>query len=272
MIRLLLFLSLTLALQAAMPKTYASIGDPVYRAVGPVETLTSFKTFQSERALFKGYIEEAARAAEEGRWLDTHRRLPGTKKRADAYLKTLRHLQQVKAQITEIVKNKMMHAIRKHQTRTYSAIKKSGYPALIGDAELRRASVRFEKRLRAEHRRERERQARAKEDFLRSYDNLKGEWSGRSASGKTVVYRFLDKRRIEIIKRNDTRTQTLEGTWRVNNDVLTVTLQSITNQRRGDIPHQRDADIKLQKQIRAVDTKKLTLFDTRRKTLLNLLR
>ena len=272
MIRLLFFLSLTLTLQAATPKTYASIGDPVYRAVGPVGTLCTSKTFRKEQELFKSYVSEANAAEKEGLWLDTHLRSPEAKKRSGSYLKTLRHLQKVNAKITDIVRDKTMDAIEKHHTRTYFAINKSGYLALINDPELQRASQRFEKRLKAEQKRKKEQQIRAEADYLRSYGNLKGDWRSAPSSGKSVVYRFLDERHIVIVKQSSARTQTLEGTWRIDGDVMQIALETITNQKKGGIPHQRTAGVKLQMQIRAINKKKMTLFDTRRKILLTFLR
>ena len=271
--RLLFFLMLTLTLQAAMPKTYSSIGDPIYRAVGPVETLAAQKTFREEGELFSAYVREAKAAEQEGRWLDTHLRLPEAKARSASYLKTLRHLQKLNAQITGIVREKTMDAIRQHHSGTYFAIKKSGFTALITDPELQQASRRFENRLKTEQKRKAEQDARRKEDFLRTYGNLKGDWHSSSSPGNTIVYRFVDTRRIMIIKEREANTQTMEGTWRIDDDdVMHIALETITHQKTGGIPHQRTADVKLQMQIRDIGQKKMTLFDVRRKTLLVFLR
>lgn len=270
--RLLFFLLLALTLQAAMPRTYSTVGDPLYRAVGPVGTLADFKAFGGERDIFVSFIRETKAAEKEGFWLDTHLRMPEAKARSKAYLKTLRHLQKVNAQIADIVREKTMEAIGKKHARTYFAIKKSGYLALIDDPELQRASRRYENRLKAEQKRKQEHRVRQEADFLRSYGNLKGEWFNHAASGKTTTYRFLDKERIVIIKQSKAKTQTMEGTWRIDDDVMHIALESITHQQTGGVPHRRAANVTLQMQIRAIGKEEMTLFDTRRKTLLTFLR
>ena len=272
MMKMLLLLSLSLVLQAAMPKTYASIGDGIYNAIGPVRTLASYKTFRSDQKVFQTYINDAEAAKKEGFWLDSHRSHPEAKQRSEAYLKRLRHLQNVNAQITDTVRTKTMRTIEKHQTSTYFAIKKSGYPALIEDPDFKRASQRFENRLASEQKRAQVQKQKEAAAFLRSYDNLKGEWHSDSLEDKKIVYRFFDQDRISIVKRSSARTQTLEGTWQIKNDVMYVALSSITNRNTGSTPHQRATDAKIELQIRAIGKEKMTLFDPRRKEVLTFLR
>ena len=114
--------------------------------------------------------------------------------------------------------------------------------------------------------------AREQAAFLRSYGNLKGDWHTTSASGKSIVYRFLDKQRLMIVKQDSAQTQTMEGTWRIDGEVMQIALATITNQKTGGIPHQRTTDVKLQMQVRAIGKEKMTLFDTRRKSLLTFFR
>ena len=264
--RMLLLLLLTLAVYAGTPKIYSTVGDPVYGTVDAVETLSTYKTFQGDRELFLSFVRQADTAKEEGFWLDKYHLLPEAKARSKAYLKTLRKLKQLNAQISKIVKDATLDAIGKHHEKTYAAIKKSAHPVLKEDRELRQAMLRFERRLAGEHQQRQKEQAQKQADWLRSSENLKGAWRGTAADGDALVYRFSGKNRLVIVIQNTEQLQTLEGTWRIDSNMLRVALNRITNQRSDGVPHVRETDVRLSFEIRGIGKKSMDLFDTRRKS------
>lgn len=272
MLRLLLIISMALSLHAATPKIFSSVGDPVYRSVDAVRILAGYKTFKSDRKLLSDYVTSAEAAMAEGYWLDKYRMLPEAKPRSKSYLDSLRHLQQINAQIGKLVKEATLRAISKHHAKTYYAIKKSRHPVLKEDAELHRAMKRFERTLEKERKQAARAKAAANAKFLRSYDNLKGVWGTTSASGEAVTFRFVDAKRIAIIRKAPDQIQTLEGRWESSEDAIRVTLDKITNQREDGIPHSRDASVTLTYRIDTIGKKALTLTDTRRKERLELAR
>lgn len=272
MLRLLLIISMVLSLHAATPKIFSSVGDPVYRSVHAVRILSGYKTFKSDRKLFSDYVASAEAAKKEGYWLDKYRMLPEAKSRSKSYLKQLRYLQQINAQIGKLVKEATLYAIKKHHVKTYYAIKKSRHPVLRADAQLRRAMNRFERTIKKERKQAARAKAAANAKFLRSYGNLKGVWGTTSDSGETVTFHFVDAKRITIIRKASGRIQTLEGRWESSEDAIRVKLNKITNQREGEIPHSRSASVTLTYRIVTVGKKALTLIDTRRKERLKLAR
>ncbi len=270
MIRLLTLLLLTLSLSAANPKIYSSIGDPVYAAIVPTKTLSTFKTFREDRELFSSFVAEADAAKKEGLWIDKYRLLPEAKARSQQYLKTLRRLQRIHAQISKIVKDATMTAIRKHHAKTYAAIKKTRHPVFRTDAELRRNAQRFEKQLKRERAAAKRKKERRYAAYLRSAKNLNGTWKGKSRNSK-VVFRFKGNT-VSIVKTSPKLQQTLRGKWRIKGDNMTIDLHSITNTRSDGIPHTRKSDVTLPMQIRKIGKRTLTLYDTRRKEEIALLR
>lgn len=271
MLRLLLIIAMVLSLHAATPKIYSSVGDPVYRSVHAVRILSGYKTFKSDRKLFSDYVASAEAAKKEGYWLDKYRMLPEAKSRSKSYLKQLRYLQQVNAQIGKLVKEATLHAIKKHHVKTYYAIKKSRHPVLRSDAQLRRAMQRFEQTLKKERKRAAQAKAAARAKYFRSYGNLKGVWSG-TASGEKITFHFIDAKRIAITRKTQQRVQTLHGRWKSAQDAIRVKLDKITNQRAGEIPHSRSASLTLIYHIDTIGKKRMTLIDTRRKERLTLAR
>lgn len=270
MIRFLFLLVSALSLYAATPKIYSTIGDPVYAAVGPTRQLSTFKTFKEDRALFSSFADQADTAKEEGFWLDKYRLLPEAKKRSQLYLKTLRHLQRINAQISKIVKDTTMAAIKKHHAKTYAAIKKTHHPVFHDDAELRRAATRFEQQLKREYRNAQKKKQRRYKAYLRSSKNLNGTWKGKTAEGK-VHFRFKGNA-LSITKISPKLTQRLQGKWQIKGNTLTIDLHSITNTRSDGIPHTRKSHVTLTMQIQKISKKSLLLFDTRRKETIHLLR
>lgn len=256
---------LAVALQAGTPKVFASIGDPVYQAVKPTRALVTLKNFQKDKALFKTFLNETAAAYKEGKWIDAHRHTPDAKRRSGEYLAALRHLGQLNAQITESVRNTLETAIQKRQTRLYFTIKKSGYPALIDDAELHRKMAAYESRLKQQQERDRRLKMQQESAFLRSYGNLRGKWRAKTAAGKEKIYRFESPKKLTIITRSASRKQTLEGEWRIRNNMLDIALSRITNTMQDGVPHARDTDIKLHMKIRSIGKKSFKLYDMRRK-------
>jgi len=272
MIRLLFILLIAVACDAGTPKTYASVGDPIYKAVKPARALSTSRYFSDEKEVFSDFISETAAAEKEGFWLDAHRMEPNVKERHDAYLAKLRNLKQQDAMLKSIVKTKMNRAIRTNQSGLYIAIKKSGYTELINDPQLNQQMTRYEERLKEEQKRKLAQNPKAYAKYLRSYENLNGEWHATSPTGKSIAYRFTEKDHIFIVKQDAKTVQTLEGTWYIDNNVLNVALASITNQSSDGTPHVRKTNVKLVMEIRSLDTKKMTLFDARRKTELSFLR
>jgi len=272
MIRLLFILLIAVACEARTPKTYASVGDPIYQSVKPAHALRNNIYFSDEREVFNTFISETAAAEKEGFWLDAHRSEPDAKERHDAYLVKLRSLKRQDAMLKSIVKTKMNRAMRTNQSALYTTIKKSGYPELLNDPQLNRQMARYEEYLKEEQMRKLAQNTEAYARYLRSYENLNGEWQSTSPTGRSIVYRFSQKDRILILKQNAGTVQTLEGRWSAENDVLSVALSSITNRSSDGTPHVRKTNVKLRMEIRALDTGKMTLFDTRRKTELTFFR
>jgi hypothetical protein len=265
MVRLMLFFILALTAQAATPKIFSSVGDPVYAAVAPVKMLSTYKTFKQDRTLFTSFVTQADAARKEGFWLDKYRLLPEAKRRSKAYLETLRQLQQINAQISKIVKETTLNSIKKHRTKTYYALKKSAHPVFRDDKELRQQMARFERRLTQEHKQQQQENAEQKAAVLRSFKNLKGTWQGMVNKGESIVYNFKTPNDITITKQPETLLQAIEGRWRIHNDTLTISLKTITNQKADGIPHTRDTSVKLVKKILSIGKEHLTLFDTRRR-------
>lgn len=270
--RLLMLLLLSLAAYGRTPEIYAGIGDPVYAAVEPVRTLSTQKAFRDDKPLFTSFVQEAAAAKKEGFWLDGNRRHAETKQRAEVYLRTLRALSRMNADISNRVKKHLLDAINGRRVNTYYAIKKSAHPVFKSDGELHRAMVRFERKLARE--RGQHKQVKAGKDaaYLRSYDNLRGTWKGSNGTGSRVTYRFSDKKRLTIVERNAEQIQTFKGNWKIASDVLQVSLSEITNQKGDGVPHTRSADIRLSYKILKIDSKKIELFDQRRQTEVRLAR
>ncbi|GEM_PF-3236184 len=265
MMRFLLFLFLTLALHAAVPKTFSSIGTPVYTAVEPTRKLSRFKTFAGDRELFLSYVEKAEKAKKEGFWLDKYRLLPEAKKRSRAYLETLRYLEKVNAQISKIVKDATLKAIRKHYVKTYFAIKKTHHPVFRSDPDLRRAAARFERRLKREKHEAEQRKKQRHAAFVRSYRNLKGRWKGKSDRGEKTLFHFKSASLLVITHTTPQKTQTIEGRWKIRGDMLEIDCTRITNRKKGDVPHSRSTRAKLTMQLKKIGTRKLVVYDTRRR-------
>jgi hypothetical protein len=266
MIRLfLLTMLLSSALFAVTPKIYASIGDPVYRSVDAVRTLSGYKTFKTDGKRFFDYVLQAEAAKKEGFWLDTHRHSPETKRRSKAYLELLRRLNLTNKQIEKIVKNTTLTAIKKHHVNTYYAIKKSKHPALKSDAELRRAMSRFERRLAQERKQQQKAKAAEHARYLRSYGNLKGEWRAETASGEKIRFKFIDKKHLRVIHIKGTKTKRLEGRWSSTPGYIRFQVERITNIFADGIPHTRSSSVALDFKIITIGKTKMRLFDTRRK-------
>lgn len=274
MIRLFLLTMLlsSALLFAATPKIYASIGDPVYRSVDAVRTLSGYKTFRADSKRFFDYVLQAEAAKKEGFWLDTHRHSPEAKRRSKAYLELLRQLNLTNKQIEKIVKNTTLTAIKKHHVNTYYAIKKSKHPVLKSDAELRRAMNRFERRLAQERKQQQKAKAAKRAKYLRSYGNLKGEWQAKTDSGEKIRFTFVDKQHLRILHTKGTKTKRLEGRWSSSPGYIRFQVERITNIFADGIPHTRSSSVTLDFKIIAIGKTKMRLFDTRRKTEIALLR
>lgn len=268
----MIVLLLTTITFAATPKIYASIGDQVYKSAGAVRTLSSYKTFKQDHKLFFDYAVEAEAARKEGLWLDKYRMLPEAKVRSRAYLELLRRLNQINKQIAKIVKETTLATIKKHHVNTYYAIKKSRHPILKEDPELRRAMKRFEQRLARENKKEKQEKAAKKATYMRSFNNLRGEWKTVKDAEESIHFSFKDKTHLQVTHAKGSRVKTLKGRWKSDPKHIIFDVKKITNRSVDGFPHTRKTSVVLRYTIVSVSTKKMTLFDTRRKKKIELRR
>jgi len=270
--KILFILLLALSLQAATPKTYSSIGDPVYQTVEPIRKFSSFITFKEDEVLFSDYVIEADKARDEGFWIDKYRLLREAKERSKKYLNSLRYLQQINRQISKIIKDTTLTAIKKHHAKTYYAIKKARHPVFRNDAELRRAAKRFETTLKRERKQRKVKQQKETKVFLRSYKNLKGSWTGVEHDGTAVEFKFTRNDTIEIIRKTPALKQSIIGLWRSDDSQMKINAKSITQQKASRVAHTRETSAVILYRIESISKKSLKLYDERRRYVLTLSR
>jgi len=244
---------------ASNPKTYASVGDPVYATIVPTGRLASLEIFKEDRELFGTYINRARDTKKEGFWLDKYKHLPEARERRKKYISTLRELAEQNKQIAKIVKDTALRIIKKGWRKTYYAIKRSKHPILKNDVELRRASLQFEKKIRAESNKRKERQRQKKQAYYRSAKNLNGKWKG-SFKNRSAEFIF-NKKQLICKNRSGNTVQTYEGRWHIKKNTLFFDIVKISRKAGNRPVHVRETSVTLKYMITKIGKKELNLKD-----------
>ena len=237
------------------------MGDPIYATIVPTSKLASLEIFKEDRGLFGTYINKAQDTKKEGFWLDKYKHLPEAKERRKKYISTLRKLTDLNKQIAKIVKDTTLRIIKKNWRKTYYAIKRSGHPVLKTDTELRRASIQFEKKIKLESNKRKERQRQKKQAYYRSAKNLNGKWTGK-AKNRNVKFIF-NKNTLLCENISGDTIQTYKGKWHIEKNTLFFNVTKISRKAGSRPMHARDASATLKYEIVKIGKKELRLKDRR---------
>lgn len=248
----------------AAPKIYSTLGDPLFATVSPTQTLANYQTFSHEAATFNAFVHDAQAAEKEGYWLDAHKASPDGKARAADYLKTLRELIKREKKISATIKTETMQVIEENKAGVYRAIRRTGHPIFRQDAQLRRAMSAYEGRLQVKEEKKVQKKKRARAKYLRSVNNLVGTWSGTTIKGRPVRYHFYGGSEITITRSTKRGLQMLKGTWKIDENTLTIDLETVTTTDSSGVEHSRDAKVTLLRTIKAIDSSRLRLYDAKR--------
>ena len=262
----ILGLILTSWLFAANPKTYASIGDPVYNSVAATSKLITVEKLTVDFNLIQKYIEEANQARKEGFWLDKYPYLPESETRRKAYIDTLRTLGGYNKQISKIVKDTMLKAIKSNDYTSYLQLKKSRYPVLTDDADLKREIKNYEAQVRQQTIAREKRHQQKKHKDLRSIGNLKGQWKSVSDQS-TIILNFENEKTLSHQSISENTALTLEGEWEINQEQLVIKVSSITRQRTDRPAHTRKSTIILTYTVMQISNETIILEDKNSKAL-----
>ena len=138
-ITLILFLSLTLFANH-YPKIFSQLGTPLFKQLNNFEALKNNTLFRSEQELIQEYKTKADKALLHGQALD--------KKESNdikAYLKELRHLQQLHDKIEKVYKHKLYKSINDKNSSAFYSITSTPLPFIRSDARLKKCVVHYYK-------------------------------------------------------------------------------------------------------------------------------
>lgn len=248
----------------AAPKVYNALGDPVYATAAPTQALSNYKTFAPDADTFRAFVRDVKAAEKEGDWLDGHKASPDAKVRASAYLKQLRKLIKTEKKIAATIKTETILVIEEDKAGVYRAIRRTGHPVFRQDAQLQHAMAAYERRLRAKEQQKIQQQKRKHAKRLRSINNLVGTWTGTSLQGRPVRYYFHGTSELTITRSTKRGLQTLKGTWKINGNLLSIQLETVTTTDSSGVKHSRDAKVTLLRTIKAIDSSRLHLYDAKR--------
>lgn len=262
---LFIWILLVLSLQAANPKLYAPIGNPLFDSLSYTKKISKLYAFERQKQQFNAYITQLQKAKTTGLRLDEYAKSQEINEYRDYYLSSLRKLEKLEIEINNIIKSTTLQAIQNKNTIRFYAIMETKHPFLQKDPTLNEAITRYQYTLKqqkakalqakqvAEQKRRQHRNA-----FLHSFANLKGVWQG-IQDDTTVKLHFLSKTNFIMEKQDDKHQQIIKGNYRLNNDVLNLTTSSITNINVQGTSHTRNRVVNIPFLIKTIDEKTLSL-------------
>lgn len=233
----------SISLFASTPNLFKPIGDPIYKEIPAVISLSQMSYFKKDKALFSRFIQAAKKHKGLGHAYDKKRRNKTlSKKEQKEYLAELRILKKKLQSIYIIVQTALSKIIKTNYVKTYYRLKRTHIDILHLDPRSVSSMKRFEKKLNKKKRLAAQSKAsKAKADkkayynFLRSPKNLDGKWKGKSSTGESmsasmhdnILYlNYMSEKVISIFK----------GKYKISHNQLNFYIQH-RKRTKADISH-----------------------------------
>jgi len=233
----------TFYLFAATPNLYKPIGDPIYKEIPAVYSLSQMSYFKKDKKILLDFVQAAKKNKKLGYAYDKKRRNKSlSKQEQKAYLTELRVLKKQLQSIYTIVQTALAKIIKTNYVKTYYRLKRTHIDILHLDPKSAYAMKKFEKKLNKKKRIAAQSKAnKAKADklayynFLRSSQNLNGKWKGKSSTGEKMSASFHDNI-LYLNYMSDKVVTVFKGKYKISHNAFNFHIQH-RKRTKADISH-----------------------------------
>jgi len=239
----LLFLLSSLCLFAATPKLFKPIGDPIYKEIPAVISLSKMHYFKNDKKMLNNFIQDAKATKKLGFTYDKKRKQKTlTKQEQKDYLDKLRDLKKQLKTIYSRVRVALSEIIKKRYVKTFYALKRTRIDILHLDPKSASKIRKFEYQLTRKKRLAKQKKAaQLKADklayykFLRSDKNLNGKWKGKSNDDTKMAASF-NKSTLYLTYKNPKDTLVFKGSYKITKNTFDFFIEH-RKRTKSDISH-----------------------------------
>ena len=259
---LLLLLFILTNIYAAYPKTFSSMGTPLYKTLPAMNHIANSRSFNKENPRFLSFINKTYKTKKLGYWCDKNRKDPAVKEKTALYVKTLRALIKEELALEKIIIQKMNTVIDKNMSVTYAYLKRSKHEVFKTDRKLQAKMKKYDKKIKKYNKNKKKSQRTAakkkksqNQKALRSSKNLNGLWMAR---GKKEEYKLKFKNTSFTMTSED-KTYRFEatGSYTIKGNALALTTTAVTQSKLGKNPHSRSTKLTQKYNVKKISKKQL---------------